>query len=59
MDKEQDCMCGIDENGHWSDEVFDRFGCDCDEAQERHLHCVSCDCVLTSYENQNQCRWCE
>jgi len=29
--KEQDCTCGLDENGQWSDEVFDRFGCDCGE----------------------------
>jgi len=35
MNKEQDCTCGLDENGQWSDEVFDRFGCDCDEEQER------------------------
>ena len=34
MEKEQDCVCGIDENGHWSDEVFDRFGCDCDEDED-------------------------
>ena len=31
MSKEQDCTCGLDEHGQWSDEVFDRFGCDCDE----------------------------
>jgi len=29
MSKEQDCTCGLDEHGQWSDEVFDRFGCDC------------------------------
>lgn len=27
--KEIDCTCGIDDNGNWSDAVFDRFGCDC------------------------------
>ena len=26
---EENCECGIDRNGNWSDEVFDRFGCEC------------------------------
>ena len=25
-----DCECGLDEKGNWSDKVFDRYGCDCD-----------------------------
>ena len=28
--KEQECECGIDDQGKWSDTVFDRFGCDCE-----------------------------
>ena len=26
---EENCQCGIDRNGSWSDEVFNRFGCGC------------------------------
>jgi len=26
---EENCRCGIDRNGNWSDEVFNRFGCEC------------------------------
>lgn len=29
--KEQECECGIDDQGNWSDNVFDRFGCECEE----------------------------
>ena len=29
--KEENCECGLTEDGVWSDEVFDRFGCTCDE----------------------------
>ena len=25
-----DCECGLDETGDWSDKVFDRYGCDCE-----------------------------
>lgn len=28
--KEQECECGLDDQGKWSDTVFDRFGCDCE-----------------------------
>lgn len=28
--KETDCECGLTEEGVWSDEVFDRFGCECE-----------------------------
>ena len=31
MNKEQDCECGLNQEGKWSDAVFDRFGCSCDE----------------------------
>tara|TARA_R100001460_G_scaffold10240_2_gene24212 strand:+ start:9 stop:143 length:135 start_codon:yes stop_codon:yes gene_type:complete len=34
MSKEKDCECGLKEDGTWSDEVFDRFGCDCVEEEE-------------------------
>ena len=30
--KENDCECGIKEDGTWSEKVFDNFGCSCDEA---------------------------
>ena len=33
--------------------------CLCDEAQEEHDHCESCDCVLTSHESEKLCRSCE
>ena len=29
--KEENCECGLTEDGVWSEEVFDRFGCTCDE----------------------------
>ena len=25
-----DCECGLDEKGNWSDKVFDRYGCGCE-----------------------------
>ena len=28
--KEKDCECGLKEDGTWGDEVFDRFGCECE-----------------------------
>ena len=31
--KQENCECGLDERGHWSEIVFDRFGCDCDETE--------------------------
>lgn len=27
--KQENCECGIDEKGRWSETVFDRFGCGC------------------------------
>ena len=33
-DKENHCECGLNEQGVWQDEVFDRFGCDCSEKEE-------------------------
>ena len=32
-DKENHCECGLNEQGVWKDEVFDRFGCDCSEKE--------------------------
>jgi hypothetical protein len=32
-DKENHCECGLNEQGVWQDEVFDRFGCDCSEKE--------------------------
>ena len=32
-DKEKHCECGLNEQGVWKDEVFDRFGCDCSEKE--------------------------
>ena len=32
-DKEENCECGLKENGTWSEEVFDRYGCSCEEYQ--------------------------
>ena len=29
---QENCECGIDESGQWSEIVFERFGCDCDES---------------------------
>ena len=28
--KQENCECGLDEKGIWSETVFDRFGCDCE-----------------------------
>ena len=29
-EKEENCECGLMENGTWSEELFDKFGCTCD-----------------------------
>jgi len=29
--KEENCECGLKEDGTWSEEVFDRFGCTCED----------------------------
>lgn len=26
---EENCECGIDKNGKWSEELFEKFGCTC------------------------------
>jgi len=28
-DVEESCECGLKEDGNWSEEVFDRYGCSC------------------------------
>ena len=33
MPDKDDCECGLDENGNWSDEVFDRYGCGCEKEE--------------------------
>ena len=30
-DKEENCECGLKEDCTWSEEVFDRYGCSCEE----------------------------
>ena len=38
-----DCECGLDEKGDWSDEVFDRYGCDCESTnKEDDRKCFNC-----------------
>ena len=32
-----DCECGLDEKGNWSDKVFDRYGCDCEPINIENL----------------------
>lgn len=32
--KEEECECGLDEQGKWRDEVFDRYGCECGTGTE-------------------------
>ena len=32
--KEENCECGITQDGKWSDELFDLFGCCCDEYED-------------------------
>ena len=29
--KEENCECGLTEDNTWSDEIFDRYGCDCED----------------------------
>jgi len=29
--KETDCECGLTQEGVWSEELFDRYGCECDD----------------------------
>jgi len=28
--REENCECGIDEDGKWSEALFDKFGCTCE-----------------------------
>ena len=38
-----DCECGLDEKGNWSDKVFDRYGCDCKPTNvEDDRKCFNC-----------------
>tara|TARA_R100001126_G_C4790910_1_gene131827 strand:- start:416 stop:544 length:129 start_codon:yes stop_codon:yes gene_type:complete len=30
-EKEENCECGLMDDGTWSEELFDEFGCTCDE----------------------------
>ena len=39
--KEENCECGLTEEGVWSDEVFDRFGCTCDDFCTTSFVCVN------------------
>ena len=32
-----DCECGLDEKGNWSDKVFDRYGCSCEPINIENL----------------------
>jgi len=32
--KEENCECGLTDNDTWSEEVFDRFGCTCEEDKQ-------------------------
>jgi hypothetical protein len=32
--KEENCECGLTEDNTWSDETFDRYGCDCENDDE-------------------------
>ena len=34
LDKEENCECGLKEDGTWSEEVFDRYGCSCEESDD-------------------------
>lgn len=36
--KEENCECGLTEDGTWSERVFDRYGCDCVEENEEMTH---------------------
>ncbi len=33
FEKEENCECGLMENGMWSEELFDKFGFTCDESK--------------------------
>lgn len=38
-----DCECGLDQKGNWSDKVFDRYGCDCEPTNvEDDRKCFNC-----------------
>ena len=32
---EENCECGLCENGEWSEELFEEFGCTCREENEK------------------------
>ena len=36
-DKEENCECGLKEDGTWSEEVFDRYGCSCEEYEDEDI----------------------
>ena len=38
-DKEENCECGLKEDGTWSEEVFDRYGCSCEEYEDEDIQC--------------------
>ena len=41
--KKDDCECGLDEKGNWSDKVFDRYGCGCEPTnKEDDRKCFTC-----------------
>ena len=33
-DREENCECGLKEDDTWSEEVFDRYGCSCEENED-------------------------
>jgi len=49
---EENCECGLDRNGDWSDEVFDRFGCDCREVIQSQL--ASLDTAISKLDTFNE-----
>ena len=53
-----DCECGLDEKGNWSDKVFDRYGCDCEPINIENLRLakkVLLSLIDDSYDTLRNC----
>ena len=53
-----DCECGLDKKGNWSDKVFDRYGCDCEPINIENLRLakkVLLSLIDDSYDTLRNC----
>ena len=53
-----DCECGLDEKGNWSDKVFDLYGCGCEPINIENLRLakkVLLSLIDDSYDTLRNC----